>query len=245
MIPLLTSSLLSAPHGFTTRQGGVSQGYYASLNLGFGTSEDPQIVNQNRQRMFEHFEVVKEQVCILEQVHGNTVVVAEPSWHTFQADAVVTNQKNLLLVIGVADCVPILFYDPIKKAIGAAHAGWRGTSLRIVEKVLEKMSQEYGSSPSDVRVVLGPAISKKNYQVGSEVIEAFIKAGFPHNIYESDSDRYRLDVSAANVYLLKNLGVTHIDTLDYCTFADPEKFYSHRRDAKKRGSHWAVIKLSE
>ncbi len=245
MIPLLTSSLLSTPHGFTTRQGGVSQGYYASLNLGLGTGEDPQLVNQNRQMIVEQFGVVKEQVCILEQVHGNTVIVAEPSWHTFQADAMISNQKNLLLVIGVADCVPILFYDPIKKAIGAAHAGWRGTSLRIVEKVLEKMSQEYGSSPSDVRVVLGPAISKKNYQVGSEVIEAFIKAGFPQDVYEPDHDRYRLDVVAANVYLLKNLGVAHIDTLAYCTFADPKTFYSHRRDAKKRGSHWAVIKLSE
>ena len=245
MIPLLTSSLLSIPHGFTTRQGGVSQGYYASLNLGLGTGEDPQIVNQNRQMIVEQFGVVKEQVCILEQVHGNTVVIAEPSWHTFQADAMISNQKDLLLVIGVADCVPILFYDPIKKAIGAAHAGWRGTSLRIVEKVLERMSEDYDSSPSDVRVVLGPAISKKNYQVGPEVIEAFIKAGFPQDVYESDNDRYRLDVSAANRYLLKNLGVTHVNTLDYCTFADPETFYSHRRDGKKRGSHWAVIKLSE
>lgn len=245
MIPLLTSSLLSIHHGFTTRQGGVSQGYYATLNLGLSTGEDPRIVNQNRQKVFEQFGVFKDQVCILEQVHGNRVVIAEPSWHTFQADAMISNQKNLLLVIGVADCVPILFYDPIKQAIAAAHAGWRGTSLKIVEKVLEKMSEEYGSSPPDIRVVMGPSISRENYQVGPEVIKAFHQAGFPDTIYDLDGDRFRLDVAGANQYLLTQLGVTQIDVMSACTYAHPEQFYSHRRDGKKRGSHWGVIKLSE
>jgi polyphenol oxidase len=245
MLPLLTSKLLDIPHGFTTRAGGVSQGVYHSLNLGLSTGDDPEWVAQNRQRVIQHFGVSTAQVCILEQVHGNNVIVAEPSWHHFQADAMISNQKNLLLVIGVADCVPILFYDPVKQAIGAAHAGWRGTSLKIVEKVLEAMADHYGSILRDLQVVLGPAISRKNYQVGPEVIDAFVKAGFPEHIYDPDGERYRLDVSAANVYLLEHLGVQHIDRLEPCTFADPSQFYSHRRDGKKRGSHWGIVKLPE
>jgi hypothetical protein len=245
MIPLLTSSLLSIPHGFTTRAGGVSQGYYASLNLGLGTGEDPDIINHNRQLVFEQFGVSKEKVCILEQVHGNRVIKAEASWHRFQADAMITNQKNLLLVIGVADCVPILFYDPIQQAIGAAHAGWRGTSLGIINHVVEAMQKNYGSRPADLQVVLGPSISRRNYQVGPEVIEAFRQAGFPESIHDPDDGHFRLDVAAANVYTLKQLGVRQIEVLDYCTFADRNRFYSHRRDGKKRGSHWGVIKLSD
>jgi polyphenol oxidase len=247
VVPLLTSKLLSTPHGFTTRAGGLSQGYYSSLNLGLSTAEDPNIVGENRQRVFQQLGVSKNQVCLLEQVHGNTVVVAQPSWHQFQADALVTNQKDLLLIIGVADCVPILFHDPVKQVIGAAHAGWRGTSLKIVEKVIEKMVDEYGSSPTDLRVVLGPAISRKNYQVGPEVIEAFINNGFPDTVFDPDEDRYYLDVPGANRFLLETLGVypEHMELMSACTFTDPTMFYSHRRDGKKRGSHWAVIKLSE
>ena len=245
MLPLLTSSVINVPHGFTSRTGGLSQGYYASLNLGLSTGDDPKLVDENRQRVFQQFGVSKNQVCVLEQVHGNSVVVAQPSWYEFQADAVVTDQKNLLLVIGVADCVPILFHDPVKQVIAAAHAGWRGTSLRIVEKVIERMIAEYGSSPSDLRVVLGPAISRKNYQVGPEVIEAFINHGFPETIFDPDGECYRLDVPAANLYLLEKWGVhpEHIEHINACTFADPELFYSHRRDGKKRGSHWGIIRL--
>lgn len=245
MLELLTASSLTVPHGFTTRQGGVSGGYYTSLNLGLSTGDDAVKVEQNRDLVLEHFNVKREQVSILEQVHGNTVVIAEPAWYKFEADAQITNQSDLLLVIGVADCLPILFHDPVKKAIGAAHAGWRGSSLKIAANVVEKMQDEFDSSPSDIRVAMGPAICQNNYQVGSEVFEAFINFGFSETIFAPDGECYRLDLVAANRFVLEQAGVLpqHIEALDLCTFADKEKFYSHRRDGQKRGSHWAVIKL--
>jgi YfiH family protein len=245
MLELLTSSL-PVPHGFTTRNGGVSDGYYSSLNLGLSTGDDPNIVERNRALVFEHFQVNKNQVSLLEQVHGNKVIVAEPGWHKHQADAQVSNDPDLLLVIGMADCLPILFYDPVKKAVGAAHAGWRGTSLRIAENVMITMQREYGSKPANIRVAIGPAICKKNYQVGAEVFEAFKTAGIPESVFDEDGERYRVDIAGANKYVLEQSGVpmNNIEDLNLCTFADSELFYSHRRDGKKRGSHWALIKLA-
>ncbi len=244
MLELLASSL-PIPHGFTTRKGGVSDSYYSSLNLGLSTGDNPEIVEQNRARVLEHFQVNKTQVSVLEQVHGNTVVVAEPAWHKFQADAQVTNNPELLLIIGMADCLPILFYDPVQKVVGAAHAGWRGTSLRIAEQVVATMQREYGSKPEDIRVAMGPAICKKNYQVGREVFEAFRNAGISESVFDEDGERYRVDIAAANKWVLEQSGVLlkNTEDLNLCTFANPELFYSHRRDGQKRGSHWAVIKL--
>lgn len=245
MLELLTASSLNVPHGFTTRQGGLSSGYYSSLNLGLSTGDDTTLVEQNRDLVLEHFAVNRNQVSILEQVHGNTVVIAEPAWYKFSADAQVTNNPNLLLVIGMADCLPILFYDPVKEVIGAAHAGWRGTSLKIAANVVEKMQSGFGSRSSDIRVAMGPAICQNNYQVGLEVVEAFVKSGFPKTVFAPDGERYRLDLVAASKFVLEGAGVLpeHIEGLNLCTFADKEKFYSHRRDGQKRGSHWAAIKL--
>jgi polyphenol oxidase len=245
MLELLTASSLSVPHGFTTRKGGVSDSYYSSLNVGLSTGDDPEIVEKNRERVLGHFQVNKHQVSILEQVHGNTVVVAEPAWHKFKADAHVTNNPELLLIIGMADCLPILFYDPVKQVIGAAHAGWRGTSLRIAANVIDIMQREYGSKAKDIRVAMGPAICKKNYQVGEEVFEAFKVAGIPETVFSADGERFRVDIADANKSVLGASGVLpdHIEDLTLCTFADPELFYSHRRDGRKRGSHWALIKL--
>lgn len=242
---LLLTSSLSVPHGFTTRQGGVSDSYYSSLNLGLSTGDNAEVVEKNRDVVLKHFGVSRSQVSILEQVHGNTVVVAEAAWHKHKADAQITNDPDLLLVIGMADCLPILLYDSVQKVVGAAHAGWRGTSLKIAANVVEKMGSEFGSSPETIYVAMGPAICRDNYQVGSEVFEAFTKSGFPTTVFEPDGERYRLDLVAANKFVLGQAGVLpeNIEALNLCTFADQEKFYSHRRDGQKRGSHWAVIKL--
>ncbi len=246
MLELLSASSLSVPHGFTTRKGGVSDSYYRGLNVGLSTGDDPATVEKNRELVLEHFHVNKNQVSILEQVHSNTVIVAEPAWHKFKADAQVTNNPDLLLIIGMADCLPILFYDPVQQAVGAAHAGWRGTSMRIAENVIAMMQKEYGSKPADIRVAMGPAICKKNYQVGAEVFAAFKQAGIPETVFDEDGERYRVDIASANKVVLEHSGVLpeHIENLKLCTFADAELFYSHRRDGQKRGSHWALIKLA-
>ena len=245
-LSFLKSPTLNVPHGFSTRVGGVSEGAYASLNLGLTTGDAPDNVQRNRRLLLDAFGVDETQVCALQQVHGNTVVEAKPSWHTIEADAAVTNEPDLLLVINTADCLPVLFYDPETRSIGAAHAGWRGTVQHIAAEVIGEMRERYGSSPSNIRVALGPCIQQAAYQVGEEVKNAFDENGFPSSVYKVDDEgRYRLDIPAANRFSLVNTGIKadHIHSLTDCTYSEPERFFSHRRDGLRRGSHWSVIKL--
>ena len=245
---LLTASNLDIPHGFTTRAGGVSDGHFGSLNLGLSTGDDPDKVAQNRGRVLAQFGATRGTACALEQVHSARVVVAEPSWYELEADASITDDPDLLLIISVADCQPLLFHDPVRRVVGAAHAGWRGTVGRIAGNVVQKLQEYYGSDPKNIRVAMGASIQGACYQVGAEVVEAFDNAGFPSTVYTPDDEgRYRLDLTAANRYALHEAGVpsANIFALNACTHCDPDQFYSHRRDGLKRGSHWAVIKLGE
>ena len=247
-VPLLTAPNLETPHGFTTRAGGVSTGHFGSLNLGLSTGDDPATVERNRDRVLAQFGATRGTVCTLEQVHSARVLEAKPSWYEHEADASVTDDPDLLLVISVADCQPLLFHDPVRRVVGAAHAGWRGTVQGIAANVVRKLQERYGSEPEDIRVALGPSIQGACYQVGSEVVTAFDDAGFPSTVYTPDDEgRYRLDLTAANRYALHQAGVPdgNIVALNACTYCDPERFYSHRRDGLKRGSHWAAIGLGE
>ena len=242
----LSRPALAVPHAFSTKQGGVSEGVYAGLNLGYSTGDARAKVDENRRRLLEAFGVNDAQVCALEQVHSNLVVAAEPGWHSVQADASVTANPDLLLVIGIADCLPVLFHDPVKNVVGAAHAGWRGTAGHISANVVGELESLYSSNPADLRVVMGPGIRGDCYQVGAEVVEQFIENGFPRSVYPPDDEgRWRLDIAAANRYSLEQAGVKpdNIHLLGDCTHCVPEQFYSHRRDGRQRGSHWAVIKL--
>lgn len=243
---LLTAPNISAKHGFTTRAGGVSGGVYESLNLGLSTGDERGLVEVNRNRVIAAFGASRAQVVALEQVHGARIIVAEPSWYEVQGDAAVTDDPKLLLVISTADCAPLLFHDPMKNVVGAAHAGWRGTVKQIAAEVVRKLEAQYGSCPQDIRVAIGPSIQAPCYQVGPEVVDEFAEAGFPDTIYSPDDEgRYRLDVAGANRFVLEQTGVPakNIYDLGDCTHCDAVRFYSHRRDALKRGSHWALIRL--
>ena len=245
MLELLRAPNLSVPHGFTTKAGGVSEGHFASLNLGLSTGDDAVHVAHNRERVLRHFGVTHEKVCVLQQVHGARVVVAEPGWFDIEADASVTDDPGLLLVIGVADCAPLLFHDPVKGAVGAAHAGWRGMVQGVAHDVVLALFEHYGSDPANLQVAFGPSIAGPCYQVGREVKEMFEEHGFPESVAPpDDAGRYRLDIRAANRFVLERAGVleANIFDLDTCTHCDDERFYSHRRDGLKRGSHWAAIR---
>ena len=247
MPSLLNAPNLTAPHGFTTRLGGYSEAHFASLNLGLSTGDDPAVVAANRERVLKAFGVTRKQVCVLQQVHGARVVKAQAGWHEVKADAAVTSDPDLLLVIGTADCAPLLFHDPVRGFVGAAHAGWRGTVAGIAANVVKTLA-EGGSSPADLQVAIGPSIAGGCYQVGLEVKEAFDAAGFPESVYAPDGEAHvRLDIIAANRYALTRAGVPggNIFDLGECTHCDPDRFYSHRRDGLRRGSHWAVIKLGK
>jgi len=238
---------LSVPHGFTTRAGGVSTPPYDSLNLGLSSGDDEAPVAENRRRVLEAFGVMQGEVCAFHQVHSAEVVEARPSWFEREADGMVTNRPGLLLVVSTADCLPVLFHDPVQGVVGAAHCGWRGTVGGIAGEVVRRMVRCYGSSPADLRVAFGPSILGPCYQVGEEVVAAFREAGFPERVATPDDEgRFRLDVAAANRWTLERSGVRpeNIWESGLCTHCDPERFFSHRRDRGRTGRHWAVVMLA-
>lgn len=244
--PLLCHAGLAAPHGFSTRLGGVSEGPFESLNLGSNTGDDPLRVSRNREIFRKWFAVDDRSVSLLEQVHGRRVVPADPDRVT-EADGQVTDDPSQLLVIASADCLPLLFHDPVSGAVGAAHCGWRGTLAKVAAETVTAMSQEFGSDPRDIRVAIGPGICHSCYQVGKDVAGGFSDAGFPERVLAPDGDEHwRLDLVGANVSVLLAAGVParSIFRTAACTHCDGDRFFSHRRDRGTTGRHWAAIKAT-
>jgi len=234
---LIVTEFIEAKHGFSTRNGGYSSAEYKSLNFGLSTGDDPIIVDKNRSLFYNYFETEKNAVCTVKQVHGSKVVVAnKPSWFEHEADAIVSDRKDLLLIINSADCLPILFYDPIKEVIAAAHAGWRGTAAKISRNVVETMAREYGSKASDIIAVIGPGIAGSCYQVDESTVQKFRDAGFSQVYWPDGSQHYYLDILKANEITLLESGLLaeNIHSLNLCTHCDSGLFFSHRRDGRAR-----------
>lgn len=252
--PIEAPSVIEAPafaakHGFTTRSGGLSHGAYASLNLGLSSGDEPELVERNRDLLLSQLGFAREQVCAFHQVHGSTVANGEPCWFTDEADAVVTARSDVLLVVSSADCVPLLFHDPTRGVIGAAHCGWRGTAALLAAKVVAAMEERHGSRAADVRVAIGPSMRGDCYQVGPEVIGGFELAGVPPAHWRADPNaegRYLLDLPGANPWALTEAGVEpeNISDMGLCTHCDATRFYSHRRDRGVTGRHWGFVTLA-
>lgn len=241
---VLTAPGLPWPHGFTIRGGGVSEGPYASLNLGLSSGDDPARVEANRERVLSALGVARGAVCAFHQVHGTHVLDGTPSWFSERGDGAVSDAPGRLLLVSVADCLPLLFHDPARGAVGAAHCGWRGTLAWLAREVVARMRERFGTRPEDLRVAIGPGIQGPCYQVGDEVVSAFREAGFPAWLATPDDQgRHRLDLVAANRWLLKRAGVPRerVWSSGLCTHCDAERFYSHRRDGGITGRHWAFI----
>ncbi|CAN5274092.1 peptidoglycan editing factor PgeF [soil metagenome] len=236
MIEPISSPIISTPHAFFTRKGGVSPAPFSSLNFG-GTEDTPENISENRRRALTSVGMNPENVARLNQVHGNMVCLAKPGNQT--GDALVTNEIGLTLAIGAADCYPLLFHDAKNKIIGAAHAGWRGTLARIAEKTIDAM-EKLGAERNEIHVAIGPGISGKNYEVSEEVIQEFLSAGFPDSIYNGRN----LDLLSANKFVLTESGIynENIWALGRCT--TEADFFSYRRDQGKTGRMWAVIMIN-
>lgn len=236
-------------HGFTTRQGGSSAGPFAGLNLGLSSGDDPATVEGNRDALLGGLGFERADVCAFHQVHGDRVLVGASGWFEEEADAAITDRPETLLVVSAADCVPLLFHDPVRRVVGAAHCGWKGTAALLAGTVVRAMAGAYGSRPEDVRVALGPCMRGECYQVGPEVVEAFAVAGVSGACWRPDPaapGRYLLDLPAANVWALARAGVpaANVTDLGLCTHCDAVRFYSHRRDRGRTGRHWAYIAAS-
>ena len=239
---MLTADILSLAgirHGFFTRDGGVSEGLYASLNGGVGSHDDAANVAENRARMAAALGVEADRFLTAYQVHSPTIVVAERPWPQRgrpHADGIVTRTPALAIGVTTADCGPILFADGEARVIGAAHAGWRGALGGVAEATLDAM-ERLGASRSRIRAALGPMIRQANYEVGPDLMERFAAEDRDSKRFFAPAardGRALFDLAGYIAARLNRAGIGQAEDLGLCTYADPDRFFSYRR-ATHRG----------
>jgi len=251
----LASPVLSAIpglcHAFFTRQGGVSDGVYESLNGGLGSEDDAANVAENRRRMAEQMGVPPQRLLSAYQIHSPDAVVATGPWEGAarpRADAIVTRTEGLAIGITAADCGPILLVDPNARVIGAAHAGWKGALTGIVESTVEAM-EKLGAERGGMVASIGPLIRQHSYEVGGEFVERFIEADAEHAMFFIPSAREghaMFDLAGFIRMRLENAGVLMIDDIGVDTYSD-QRFFSYRRSVHRKepdyGRHVHAIVL--
>ena len=216
----------------TTRQGGVSKSPYDTLNLATHVGDNPAAVEKNRQLLRQRLQLPEEPRW-LEQVHGVRVADSQCEDHC-QADAFYTDQSDVVCAVLTADCLPVFMTNRAGSEVAVAHAGWKG----LLDGVIEQSVQRFNSEPKDLNIWLGPAIGPEKFEVGEEVLQAFVKeAG-----HDSDEvikcfkpwrhNKWLADIYALARYRLKRLGITHVSGGNFCTVTDEHMFYSYRRDGK-------------
>jgi polyphenol oxidase len=238
-----TSRLLDVPHGFTTRAGGVSQGPYASLNLGLNTEDSRAAVVDNLGLAARAAGFGLERLALVKQVHGDRVVQAPAPANAFEApateaDSVWTQQRGQAVGVTVADCAPLLLLDVRTGRVAAVHAGWKGAIARIAEKTV----RAWGSRPADLRAAIGPCIRACCYEVSDELYQRF-SGEFGAAAGVRKGARWHLDLPFAVRASLRAAGVAgeHIDSDFACTSCTPEHYFSHRRDRGTTGRQMGYI----
>jgi YfiH family protein len=249
-IKLHTSQVLPRDgfvHGFPERSGGVSTGLRASLNLGKRWGDDEANVEENRRLLAAHVGYEPDQLQIMRHVHGTSVWrVGEPLPDPAEFDGLVTDRVGPVLGAFAADCMPLLFADPIARVIGSAHAGWRGTVGGVATNVVGRMAQ-LGASPATIRVAIGPSIGPCCFEVGPEVVDAFRDAFGPlPGMVVAGPAKDHIDLRVATRAVLEGAGVRpdHVDADPPCTKCNPDRFFSYRRDGQAGGVHMAFIALA-
>jgi YfiH family protein len=234
MITLDTLARPGIAHGFFTREGGVSDGLYASLNCGFGSGDAPENVAENRARAMQRLAVAPEALVTCYQVHSPTVVEVETPWRREEApraDAMVTARRGLALGILTADCAPVLFADAEAGVVGAAHAGWRGAIGGVCEATLAAMAK-HGARPERVVAAIGPSIAQASYEVGPEFPAPFLAEASANADFFIASPRdghFLFDLGGYLERKLRGLGLGAVDRAPHDTAADEARFFSWRR----------------
>ena len=233
-------------HGFPERTGGVSQGLRSSLNLGVRWGDDKEHVDTNRRLLAAYAGYDPAQLQIMRHVHGTNVWrVGEPLADDAEFDGLVTDQVGPVLGAFAADCIPLLFAEPVARVCGAAHAGWRGTVAGVARNVVTRMV-ELGARPERLRVALGPSIGAECFEVGPEVVAEFRAAfGELPGMVVAGPRKDHIDLRVATRAVLERAGVLpeHIDDRPPCTKCEPDRFFSYRRDGKDGGVHMGFIGL--
>lgn len=243
-------------HGFLGRTGGVSEAPFKSLNFDFrGVGADaPENVMANMKLASKACSAPLEAVVLLNQAHGSAVVEANQEnrsrLRTTDADAIVCETDGIPLGILAADCLPVLLYDPVKRVIGAAHAGWKGTAAGISVRTVEAMRSMYGSDPKDIIAAFGPAIGQCCYTVGHTVIAAFkfaySESAWGDGCFNNDAGKMTLDLAVANAGQLIEAGLIpdNIDAASPCTACNSHQFFSYRQDRGATGRQLSFIMLT-
>lgn len=266
-------------HLFSTREGGVSNGIYASMNLSYARGDEKEAVDENYRLIAECLGCSLEDMVCSDQTHTDNVRlvtgqdrgkgVTRPKDYR-DVDALITGERGVVLCTFFADCVPLFFVDPVKRAIGLAHSGWRGTVQKIGKKTVEEMGKAFGSDPGDIHAAIGPSICGDCYEVSQDVIEEFAKAfpgarragereelraadrreesfaETPTLWYETKPGKYQLDLWEANRQILLEAGIAEdrIEVTDLCTCCNPKFLFSHRASHGRRGNMGAFLMLA-
>lgn len=226
-LDIITSRTLQPlRHGFFTRKGGASSGIFAGLNCGFGSTDMPEVVAINRARVAAALDAPADAIRTLNQVHSARVVQA-PFDGAPEADAMVTDVPGTVLSILTADCQPVLLADAAKGIVGAAHAGWKGALSGVLEAVVQAMRDR---GATDIRAVIGPCISQRAYEVGPEMLDAFMVEDddYARFFAQGQGDRLLFDLPGFGLSRLRAAGA-EAEWTGHCTYADPARFYSFRR----------------
>ena len=246
--------------GFSTRMGGVSEGYLSSMNLSFSRGDKEENVRENFRRIADAIGFSTENLVFSQQTHTTNVRVVDekdrgkgfgkPLDYT-DVDGLVTDVPGVVLATFYADCVPLYFVDPVRRAIGLSHSGWRGTVHKMGKVTVQTMADCYGCRPENILAVIGPSICQKCYEVSEEVIQEFrhfYREDCQEQLYyRKENGRYQLDLWRANEIVMEEAGILpeHIFITDLCTCCNPGIFYSHRASGGKRGNLAAFLGMKE
>ncbi len=246
---------IAAPHCFTTRLGGVSTGIFDSLNLNFSRGDDPALVVENFRRIGAVLGFTPEDVVNARQIHSDIVVRVDErnrgnlavTGASPECDAMITNTPGMALYVSTADCTPILLWDSVTGAVGAAHAGWKGTVLAIGARTVEAMVREFGTKPENIRAAIGPNIGFCHFETDRDVPDALLEA-FGEEItpfIRQQGNKYYVNLKEVNALVLRRAGVTQIEISDECTMCRPDRFWSHRVTMGQRGAQGGIIVCKE
>ena len=247
----IISPNIPIPHCFTTRYGGVSSGYLSSLNLGAHRGDTMENVTENYGILANALGFEPKKLVLANQIHTDIVrAVTEAdcagslSHRDYpECDALITNTPGVALAVFTADCTPILFYDPRTHAVGAAHAGWRGTAAGIAAKTVDAMVASFGCRREDIRAAIGPNIGTCCFETDRDVPDAMRAAlgSLAEPFIQPKNDKFHVDLKGINAHWLRRSGVTDIEISTDCTACSSDRFWSHRITGGQRGSQAGVI----
>lgn len=241
----------------STRQGGYSEGRYGEFNINRYCGDSEESIKRNRETLCQLLGIEDHSLLMPHQVHLAEIAVVDREMLTLPTeeilqkldgiDALMTNEAGVCIGVSTADCIPVLLYDPIRRASCAIHAGWRGTVQRIAEKAVARMTEVFGSDPKNLIAQIGPGIHLESFEVGDEVYQTFEKEGFPMELISKKYEKWHIDLPECNRLQLVAAGIpeTHIAVSPVCTFQQSDTFFSARKLSINSGRIFTGILLQE